>query len=100
MSIDLDYNNIYVIIGENGSGKSTFINAILGLIKPNIGYIQIQSKTKDEKPKIGFCPQYNMLMNNLTVEEHLIFYYTLKTGCGFKDTNTEISTFIYFKLDL
>lgn len=39
------------ILGENGSGKSTFIKLILNLIKPNIGTINIDAK------RIGYVPQ-------------------------------------------
>jgi len=41
ISFELDYGNVGVIIGENGSGKSTIFKTILGFIKPKSGSILV-----------------------------------------------------------
>lgn len=52
------------IVGENGSGKSTFIRCILGFLKPDAGSMQINSH-------LGYCPQDNVLNSRYKVKEHL-----------------------------
>lgn len=44
------------IVGENGTGKSTLIKTLLGLIKPLKGNVKIQSSQKSDKG-IGYLPQ-------------------------------------------
>jgi ABC-type sugar transport system ATPase subunit len=52
---------------------------IVGLTNPSKGTIQIGgldiSKEKNEAVKtLGLCPQFDVLYEDLTVEEHLLFY--------------------------
>lgn len=42
-----------VVIGENGVGKTTLVRALLGLLKPRSGEIDIPANTK-----IGYVPQF------------------------------------------
>ena len=59
------------IIGENGSGKTTFMRLLLGLLKPTKGIIQINAKG------IGYVPQKNDNVNTafpITVFEALNSY--------------------------
>ena len=59
------------IIGENGSGKTTFMRLLLGLLKPTKGIIQINAKA------IGYVPQKNDNVNTafpITVFEALNSY--------------------------
>lgn len=44
------------IVGENGTGKSTLIKTLLGLIKPLKGNVKIQSSQRSDKG-IGYLPQ-------------------------------------------
>jgi lipopolysaccharide export system ATP-binding protein len=65
--------------GPNGDGKSTIFNLITGLIKPQYGYIIIESKNVNDSPiylrttqfKIGYVPQYGGYFHNMTLLENL-----------------------------
>ena len=45
------------VIGPNGGGKTTFIKAILGLIKPMHGEILFRSDINKKRKPIGYLPQ-------------------------------------------
>lgn len=89
------YDKIYIIIGENGSGKSTFIKTILGTLKPTSGNI-IMRKPNHSPASVGFCPQHDILVKNLTVEEHITFYYLIKTGKDSDCWASDANKYFYF----
>ena len=56
VSFDVPEGSIVGLIGENGAGKSTTINAVMGLIKKDAGHISIMGKAEldnDTKEQIG-----------------------------------------------
>ena len=56
VSFSVPEGSIVGLIGENGAGKSTTINAALGLIQKDAGYISIMGKEEldnDTKEQIG-----------------------------------------------
>jgi len=65
------------IMGESGSGKTTFLDSILGLIKFNSGSIKIdnlefKNNNFSLKDIVGYIPQDVFLLNS-TLEENIIF---------------------------
>lgn len=50
--------------GENGAGKSTLLKCLVGLLKPDRGEVVVRNS-------MGYCPQEPLLMESLTVDEHL-----------------------------
>ncbi|KAK3711836.1 hypothetical protein LTR37_009354 [Vermiconidia calcicola] len=73
MTLDLHAGSISVLLGSNGSGKSTTLNAIAGLETITDGQIEI-----DGTGGIGICPQKNVIWNAMTVQEHVSFFERLK----------------------
>ena len=65
-------------IGESGSGKSTLVDMIIGLYKPNDGYILSDERVLDDynikcwRSKIGYIPQSVYLFDG-TVGENIAF---------------------------
>jgi len=71
------------LLGPNGAGKSTIIQMLCGLVSPSSGDalidgVRISDQMHLVHQLIGFCPQHDVLWNDLTVEEHLLFYVRLK----------------------
>lgn len=63
---------------------------ITGLTAPNSGNILIKGKdmsteTDEAKSVLGYCPQHNLLFNDMTVQEHLVFFSKLKRNYDEKE---------------
>jgi zinc transport system ATP-binding protein len=54
LNFSVEQGDYLCISGENGSGKSTVVKGLLGLIKPALGTVNIRGVKKDE---IGYLPQ-------------------------------------------
>ena len=70
-------------MGVNGAGKSTTFKSLTRDILPTWGDITIQGipigDNFDEARKlIGYCPQYDAIFPNMTVDEHLKYYSLIK----------------------
>lgn len=59
LSFDLTKGEKFLIVGENGVGKSTLLKLIVGALKPDSGKIEIGSKTD-----IGYYAQEHELLDN------------------------------------
>ncbi len=62
INLQIKENSITAIIGPNGSGKTTFIRAILGLQPKYSGQVKIFNYISPDYPKglIGYLPQKNV----------------------------------------
>ncbi|KAH8812990.1 hypothetical protein F5884DRAFT_856278 [Xylogone sp. PMI_703] len=74
---------ILVLLGANGSGKSTTLDAIAGLNSVTSGRI-----TVDGAGGIGIAPQKNVLWDEVTVEEHIRIFNRLKSTTAYDDKST------------
>jgi ABC-2 type transport system ATP-binding protein len=80
-SIDFDVRRgeIFGFLGPNGSGKTTTIRMMLGLLKPTEGSVNVLGETIAEnprqiRPRVGYMSQRFSLYNDLTVMQNLNFY--------------------------
>lgn len=71
------------IVGPNGSGKTTMIKTLLGLVKPDSGKILIDDKiinsTCEYRRKIGYMSQIARYPENMTVQELIDFIKEIRT---------------------
>ncbi|KAH7175651.1 hypothetical protein EDB81DRAFT_770523 [Dactylonectria macrodidyma] len=73
LSFNVGRGQIVALLGANGSGKSTTLDAIAGMNKLTGGSITI-----DGSGGLGIAPQKNVLWDDLTVEEHIRIFNHLK----------------------
>ncbi|KAJ6437926.1 ABC transporter [Purpureocillium lavendulum] len=73
LSFTAGRGQIVALLGANGSGKSTTLDAIAGLHRLTSGSIKI-----DGTGGLGIAPQKNVLWDDLSVEEHLNIFRRLK----------------------
>ena len=76
-NFEIEKNSIIGIVGKSGSGKSTFVNLLAGLLSPSSGNIYIDNKSIIGKEyliqnKIGYIPQNNYLIDD-TILKNIIF---------------------------
>lgn len=58
VSFYVDSGEFVILTGENGAAKSTLIKAMLGLLKPTSGAVEISKNSVEDKPlRIGYIPQ-------------------------------------------
>ena len=79
INLELKKGEVHTLLGENGAGKSTIMNILSGLYKPDSGQILIDGKTvpfnspKDAiKHGIGMVYQHFELIPELSVVENVI----------------------------
>lgn len=78
-SMSVKEGEILGLLGPNGSGKTTGINCILGLISYDSGQVKIMSKPMKEnsyeiKRQIGLVPQDISIFWNLSVFENIDYF--------------------------
>jgi zinc transport system ATP-binding protein len=88
VSLQVKKGEITTLIGPNGSGKTSFIKIILGLLKPSKGVIKIAPQIK-----IGYMPQTISFDHNipLTVKDFLeLQYKDIKKNKDFLTLSNEL----------
>lgn len=83
LSLEIEKGKITGLIGADGSGKTTLIRLIIGLLLPDCGKISVfgldpATQKDDLTKKIGYMPQKFGLYEDLTVIENLNLYADLK----------------------
>lgn len=76
LNFEIENGELVALIGLNGSGKSTTIKEIIGLLKPTSGTIEIDGLSLNKsasqyRQKIGFIPESPVLYEELTLREHI-----------------------------
>jgi len=79
LSFGVEKGSTFVLIGENGSGKSVILKLLVGLIEKDTGSIYIQgqdisTRSAETRSICGYMPQTINLDDELTVMENLSIY--------------------------
>ena len=77
INLKISKNTSIGVRGETGSGKSTIIKLLMGLLQPDFGKILIDGKElnieeNDLKDKISYVPQNFYILDD-TILENIIF---------------------------
>lgn len=77
LSLDVQKGEVFGLLGPNGSGKTTTMKLLLGLLFPSSGEISVLGKPAvdvDKNERIGYLPEESYLYRFLNADETLDFY--------------------------
>jgi ABC-2 type transport system ATP-binding protein len=79
LSIQVEPGTIFAFLGGNGSGKSTTIRMLIGLLRPTAGQIEVDGVDVIRHPRrvrdrIGYMGQKVSLYQGLSLRENVEFY--------------------------
>lgn len=73
LSVQLEAGRVVAVIGPNGSGKTTFIKTLLGMVIPDRGRVlfnnQAITKQHTYRSQIGYMPQIGHYPVNLKIKQ-------------------------------
>jgi iron complex transport system ATP-binding protein len=78
LSLEIPTGKVTAILGPNGTGKTTLIHIMLGLLKPYKGNVDVGGKAHREYSKrdlsqlIGLVPQFESIPFNFSVFEYVL----------------------------
>ena len=83
VSMQIRKGEVFGFLGANGSGKTTTMRMLCGLMNPDSGHgyclgHHVASEAERIKKKIGYMPQYFSYYRDLTVQENLWFVAKLR----------------------
>lgn len=98
VNLELYENQITILIGHNGCGKTTLLRMLCGLIEPTTGTIIMDgfNLKKDRKfacASLGVCFADSLLYANLTAEDQLRFFSYLK-GLDVESIESEVEKYL------
>lgn len=77
LNLEIPKGEIFGFIGPNGSGKTTTIKMLCGLLRPSSGESYVLGKKIPNTsifPRIGYMPQETALYMDLTVKQTIQFF--------------------------
>lgn len=80
LDLSVARGEVFGLLGPNGSGKTTTIRLLLGLLRPTSGEVRVLGGSPRDvraKARIGFLPEESAFYPHLTAEETLRFYGSL-----------------------
>jgi ABC-2 type transport system ATP-binding protein len=81
LSLSVYEGEIYGLLGPNGSGKTTFIRCLAGLVRPDAGSLAVfgvAPRVAVSAGRVGYMTQAPALYAELTVDENLRFFAALQ----------------------
>ncbi len=79
IDIQVQYGEIYGLLGANGAGKTTAIKMLCGLLEPTLGDMTLAGESANlrspaVREKIGYMSQKFSLYDDLSIDENLDFF--------------------------
>ena len=87
LDLTVEAGECVALVGANGSGKSTAVRAIAGLLEPSAGTVRVcghdphrEPDAENARAALALVPDTPLLYDDLTVRQHLELV-TLSHGC-------------------
>jgi len=92
VDFDLRRGEVQALVGQNGAGKSTFVEIVAGSLRPDSGVIELDGRSfasldpsRSIELGIQTVHQENQLVDELTVAENIYLYALPRSGAGLLD---------------
>ncbi len=86
LSLNFNRGECIALIGPNGSGKTTFIKSILGMVVPDSGFITFNGKNIRHdwtyRRDIGYMPQIGRYPDNMTIGQVIAMMKDIRSTDG------------------
>ncbi|CAN0878408.1 ABC transporter A family member 1 [Linum grandiflorum] len=103
LSFSVHAGECFGFLGTNGAGKTTTLSMLSGEESPTDGTAfvfgkDIRSNPKAVRNNIGYCPQFDALLELLTVREHLELYARIKGVADYQMDDVVMEKLVEFDL--
>ncbi|MCM2250940.1 MAG: ABC transporter ATP-binding protein [Ramlibacter sp.] len=78
VNLRVDAGEIVSVLGRNGSGRSTMLKSLIGLVPPTAGSVRLEGRELRGEPShriakagLSYVPEERLIFPNLTVQENL-----------------------------
>lgn len=78
INLELNPKEVVGLLGPNGAGKTTTFYMLVGIVKPNTGYVSLNGSTLTDKPLherarlgVSYLPQESSIFKKLSVRQNL-----------------------------
>eukprot|EP01061_Rhynchopus_euleeides_P041348 TRINITY_DN7180_c0_g1_i1.p1 TRINITY_DN7180_c0_g1~~TRINITY_DN7180_c0_g1_i1.p1 ORF type:complete len:999 (+),score=456.52 TRINITY_DN7180_c0_g1_i1:302-2998(+) len=83
VSFGVGAGELFAFLGTNGAGKTTTLSVLSGEESPTQGSAfiaghDVSLDAQKAHQNLGFCPQFNALLDDLTAEEHLRMFASIR----------------------
>jgi ABC-type multidrug transport system ATPase subunit len=75
-ALSVEPGELVALVGHNGSGKSTFLRLVAGLLEPSDGVLVVANAPAGSlkaRAEVSFIPDQPVLYDDLSVNEHIEF---------------------------
>ncbi len=75
LDLEVPRGSIYGLLGPNGSGKTTTIRMIMGILGPDTGSVSLfgDDPERTRRERVGYLPEERGLYRKMKVLDHLVF---------------------------
>ncbi|MGH8662842.1 MAG: ABC transporter ATP-binding protein [Burkholderiales bacterium] len=87
MSLEVRHGEVVTLLGRNGSGRTTTLKAIMGMVGRRAGSVRVNGVESIGMPTyriarlgVGYCPEERGIYSSLSVEENLLLPPQVQAG--------------------
>eukprot|EP00930_Biecheleria_cincta_P031237 TRINITY_DN21692_c0_g1_i1.p1 TRINITY_DN21692_c0_g1~~TRINITY_DN21692_c0_g1_i1.p1 ORF type:complete len:2300 (+),score=403.74 TRINITY_DN21692_c0_g1_i1:87-6986(+) len=102
ISFAIHSGEVFGLLGHNGAGKTSAIKCFVGeqcctAGSVHVGGFDMEQETSQARRRLGYCPQFDALLERLTVKDHLELYASIR-GLGKEAVESTLSDFKLVKM--